>query len=93
MEKETGEGINEVDKITQDTKTLKKHNKVAIIGGTICIVCALGVFYYLKIYDGGFPVSQSVDTYELGSEQDILDSLKYNERKIIDVSIVDKDNF
>lgn len=93
MEKETGDSINEVDKITQDTKPLKKHNKVAVIGGTICAVCALGTFYYFKVYDGGFHVSQSVDTYELGSEQDILNSLKYDERKIVDVSIVDKDNF
>lgn len=71
----------------------KKSNKGIIIGGVICAICAVGVFYYFKIYDGGFPVSQAVAVYELGSEQDILDSLKYDERKIIDVSIVDKGGF
>lgn len=71
----------------------KKSNKGIIIGGAICAVCVVGAFYYFKIYDGGFPVTQAVDTYELGSEQDILDSLKYDERKIIDVSIVDRGGF
>lgn len=71
----------------------KKSNKGIIIGGVICAICAVGAFCYFKIYDGGFPVSQAVAVYELGSEQDILDSLKYDERKIIDVSIVDKGGF
>lgn len=86
MEKETGDSINEVDKITQDTKPLKKHNKVAVIGGTICAVCALGTFYYFKVYDGGFHVSQSVDTYELSSEQRKI-GIKYHAMSLLSYDI------
>ncbi len=71
----------------------KKSNKGIILGVAIGAVCVVGAFYYFKIYDGGFPITQAVDTYELGSEQDIMDSLKYDERKIIDVSIVDRGGF
>lgn len=71
----------------------KKNNKGIIIGGVICAVCIVGILYYFKIYDGGFPVTQVINTYELGSEQDILDSLKYDERKIVDVSIVNRGGF
>lgn len=72
----------------------KNDNKVKIIvGGAICAICTVLALCYFKIYDGGFPISQVLDTYELGSEQNLLDSLKYDESKIINVSIIDRDGF
>lgn len=73
-----------------DKKGLSKGIKVLI---AICVLMVIGVFYYFKIYDGGFSVTQIINTYELGSEQKLLDSLKYDERKIINVSIVNDDGF
>lgn len=98
MKKDTSEEIkdnqNEKMVVPAAEAPPKQSNKGIIIGaGVICAVCAVGAFYYFKIYDGGFPVTQTVNTYELGSEQDIFDSLKYDERKIIDVSIVDRGGF
>lgn len=95
--KNTNEGTkdnqNEITEKMNIQTSHKKPSRKLVVGSAICVACIVDAFYYFKIYDGGFPVTQAVDTYELGSEQDILDSLKYDERKIIDVSIVDRGGF
>ncbi len=76
----------------EKTKGFKRKRILAVGIGMVCIISGI-LFCYFKIYKGSFKVEQVQDTFELGSEQKLLNSLKYNYKTIRDIEIVNDGGF
>lgn len=63
-------------------------------GIVVCILfLVLSYILYFKIYPGKFDIKQSVDTIELGRNQDLLKTVEVNYSNIKDIAITDDGGF
>lgn len=85
------ENVVDGNEITVSNSKTNKTFKI-IIGGFLFLV-AIALIYYFKVYEGKFNVTQVQGTFELGRQQDLLKTLKYTDKEIIDVSVADDGGF
>ncbi|MBT9777507.1 zinc-ribbon domain-containing protein [Clostridium sp. MCC353] len=80
---------------SQSAKARKKAKKITImvISSLIVITSAASIFYYFKVYEGDFKVEQAQDTFEVGRNQELLKTLKYDTKSIKDITIADDGGF
>lgn len=79
---------------TDDKSKGKSGFIVKVIVFIFFLLLATGAaFYYLRIWEGKFDVSQNKDTFELGSEYDLKNTLKYDPSNIMQVNIENDGGF
>ncbi len=80
--------------MTADKSKGKSGFIVKVIVFIFFLLLAAGAaFYYLRIWEGKFDVSQNKDNFELGSEYDLKNTLKYDPSNIIQVNIENDGGF
>ena len=84
-----------VQKQTDGTggKNKKKLILPLIIIGSILAIGAVIVICYKFVYKGSFMISQAKDTFELGSDVNLVTYLEYDPENIIEVTVADDGNF
>ncbi len=90
-------GSKEENRTPIDEKHRKKRKiclGIKIIVFILVFLAAVGTaFYYLKVWEGRFDVSQNKDTFELGSEYDLKNTLKYDVSNILQVYLKNDGGF
>ncbi len=83
--------------LVQEKKRNKSSRKLKIISvvivGMILFVFALISIYYRFMYRGTFEIFQTNDKIELGSNIDLVSYLQYDPENIIEVKIINDDEF
>lgn len=70
-----------------------KSITISVIAGLVIIILGVSLFYYFKVYEGDFMIEQAQETFELGRNQELLKTLKYDSKSIKDITIADDGGF
>lgn len=91
---ETGNSMDPVS--SNGDKSGKKGGSSRIFfiaAGIILFILLIVIIYFKLIYRGNFDISLSNDTIELGSKAELINYLEYEPENIIEVNIINDDNF